>query len=86
MKGFWNKILRVDLTTGKITEEAIPDEVFHNYLGAAGLGDWVMYNEVPAEVKSLDPENRLIFATGPFNGGADRGRQVVCHQPQPLMD
>ena len=40
MKGVWNKLLRVDLTTGAITEEAIPDEVFTTYLGAAGLGAW----------------------------------------------
>src|SRR5665647_329970 len=73
MKGVWNKLLRVDLTTGTIAEEAIPDEVFTTYLGAAGLGAWVMYNEVPASVKSFDPENRLIFATGPFNGVRQTG-------------
>ena len=68
MKGVWNKVLRVDLTEGKMWDQEIPDEVYLNFLGAAGLGDWIMYNEVPAGVMSFDPENRIIFATGPFNG------------------
>jgi len=73
MKGVWNKLLRVELNTGKITTEAVPDEVYMNYLGAAGLGAWIMYNEVPAEVKAFDPENRLIFASGPFNQSKQTG-------------
>lgn len=84
MKGVWNKILRVDLTTAEAHPEAVPDDVYLNYLGAAGLGDWIMYNEVPANVKSLDPENRIIFATGPFNGVHQTGAgkwSVVSRSP-----
>lgn len=68
MKGVWNKLLRVDLTTMKATDEAVPDKVYEMFLGGAGLGAWVLYKEVPAHVKSMDPENRIIFAGGPFSG------------------
>lgn len=84
MKGYWNKILRVDLTAGKATPEPVADEVFENYLGAAGLGDWIMYNEVPASVQPFDPEMRLIFATGPFNGVRQTGAgkwSVISRSP-----
>ena len=72
-EGCLDKVLRVDLGTGKVWDQEVPDEVYMNFLGAAGLGDWIMYNEVPANVKSLDPENRIIFATGPFNGSKQTG-------------
>ena len=32
MKGTMGKVLRVDLTTGDIRQEDIPDEVYENYL------------------------------------------------------
>ncbi|MHB8993166.1 MAG: aldehyde ferredoxin oxidoreductase family protein [Chloroflexota bacterium] len=84
MKGVWNKLLRVDLTEGRVWDQDVPDEVYANYLGAAGLGAWVMYNEVPASVKSFDPENRIIFATGPFNGVRQTGAgkwSVISRSP-----
>ena len=73
MKGVWNKILRVDLTTMKATEEAVPDRVYEMFLGGAGLGAWILYKEVPAHVQPLDPENRITFAGGPFSGVKQSG-------------
>lgn len=85
MKSVWNKILRVDLTSRKVTKENLPADVMENFLGGAGLGAWVLYNEVPANVKALDPENRIIFATGPFQGLRHTGAAkwtVVTKSPE----
>lgn len=68
MKGVWNKIARVDLTSGSCTIETLPEKVLEQFIGGAGLGAYILYKEVPAGVMSADPENRIIFATGPFNG------------------
>jgi aldehyde:ferredoxin oxidoreductase len=73
MKGVWNRIVRVDLSTRKITKEEVPDKVFENFIGGGGLGSYYLYKEVPAHVKGFDPENRLIFSTGPFQGNAQSG-------------
>jgi aldehyde:ferredoxin oxidoreductase len=62
------KILRVDLTSERIwTEDWTPD-MARTYLGGAGLGAKILWEEVPPEVTWDHPENRLVMATGPLAG------------------
>lgn len=84
MKGVWNKILRVDLTKKKINKETIPDKIYELFLGGPGLGHRILYHEVPADVGPYDSENRLIFATGIFQGIAQTGAgkwSVIARNP-----
>ncbi len=68
-KGYMGKILRVDLTAGKIKEESLPEEsILRKYIGCVGLGMKFLFDEVPPKIQPLDPENRLIFMTGPLTG------------------
>jgi aldehyde:ferredoxin oxidoreductase len=65
--GWAGKVLRVDLSTGRIwTEDTV--ERYKDYLGGTGIGYKVMWDEVPAGTKPYDPENRIIFAVGPLAG------------------
>jgi len=67
--GYIGKILRVDLTTGYIGTEELPDEnILRKYVGCAGLGLWYLFNELPTGVGALEPENPLIFMNGPLVG------------------
>lgn len=67
--GYIGKVLRVDLTTGSIKTEPLPDEsVMRKYIGGFGLGLWYLMKELPAGAGPLDPENPLIFMTGPLTG------------------
>ncbi len=67
-RGGWvGKILRVDLSTRKISETSTFDYV-PKFLGGRGLGAKICWDEVPPEVRAFDPENRIIFATGPLQG------------------
>ena len=59
--GYWNRILRIDLSTKKITEEEVGDGLYELFLGGAGLATKILWNEVTPEVKPLDAGNRLIF-------------------------
>jgi len=69
--GYVGKILRVDLTKEAITEEGLPSEsTLRKYLGGLGLGLKILDEEQPVDVKPLDPENRMIFLTGPLTGTA----------------
>ncbi|MGO9314209.1 MAG: aldehyde ferredoxin oxidoreductase N-terminal domain-containing protein [Syntrophobacteraceae bacterium] len=82
--GWVGKILRVDLTSGKISESSTFDYV-PKFLGGRGLGAKICWDEVPPEVGAFDPENRLIFATGPLQGtlAPSSGRlMVVGKSPQ----
>jgi len=65
--GWAGKVLRVDLSTGRIwTEDTI--ERYKEFLGGTGIGYKVMWDEVPPGTKPYDPENRIVFATGPLAG------------------
>jgi aldehyde:ferredoxin oxidoreductase len=68
MHGWIGKILRVDLTSGKIGTEALSPSLARDYIGARGLGTRLMYDEVDPKVDPLSPENKLMFVTGPLTG------------------
>jgi len=66
--GYVGKYLRVDLTTGKIKETPLPEEMARDFLGGNGFGTKILWDEVGPDVDPLSPENRLIFAAGPLTG------------------
>jgi aldehyde:ferredoxin oxidoreductase len=80
--GYVGKILRVDLTKGTLTEDKLPPEKeLRKYLGGLGLGLDILVNELPLEVKPLDPESRLVFMTGPLTGTpvpSGNNTTIVC--------
>jgi aldehyde:ferredoxin oxidoreductase len=68
MKGFFNKLLKIDLSVGTFHYEDIPDSVLYNNLGGKGLGAHLLYKENPRGVDPLSPENVFILVTGPATG------------------
>lgn len=66
MKGFFNRLLRIDLSKEKTTVEPIPDSILRSYLGGKGLGSYLLLKENPPHVDPFSPENHLIFTLGPL--------------------
>ncbi len=66
--GYLGKLLRVDLTEGEIKEEELDREMAEKYVGGAGLGSSILKEEISDNIDALDPENKLIFFSGPFSG------------------
>jgi aldehyde:ferredoxin oxidoreductase len=66
--GYAGTILRVDLSTGKISKDPLPDELVRDYLGGRGFVARLLWDEVPAGAEPYGPENRVIFASGPLAG------------------
>ena len=65
--GYAGRIARVDLSTGAVT--SIPTENYNQaFLGGQGIAAKIYWDEVSPQVQAFDPENRLIFATGPCAG------------------
>jgi len=84
MKGYTGKILMVNLTSGAINEQIIPDEVYENLLSGVGLGAYVLYQNIPAHADPLGPDNMLGFVSGLLTGTGSlmTGRwMVVCKSP-----
>jgi len=66
MKGYAGKILRVDLSKGRIEEQHLDENLAKKFIGGSGLGAKILYDETGPDTDALSPENRLIFMTGPF--------------------
>jgi aldehyde:ferredoxin oxidoreductase len=66
--GYTGKVLRINLTDQTAKEEDLPLEIAKDYIGGAGFGVKYLYDEVPADTDALGPDNKLIFASGPFSG------------------
>ncbi len=64
-KGYMGKLLRVDLTNRRISEEGLRTEWIKDYLGGAGLAARILFDELVPRVDPLSPENKLLFMTGP---------------------
>jgi aldehyde:ferredoxin oxidoreductase len=73
-------ILKVDLSTGEISEYVIPIEWERAYLGGASLAARMLYSELLEGLDPLSPEAPLLFLNGPLSGtaGPTVGRFVVC--------
>ncbi|MBW1902902.1 MAG: aldehyde ferredoxin oxidoreductase, partial [Deltaproteobacteria bacterium] len=68
MFGYMGKILRVNLSSGKIKTEEIDPQIAQNFIGGAGFATKILYDEVPAKADPLGAKNKLIFMTGPVTG------------------
>lgn len=77
--GYAGKILRIDLSSGIVTHTSTPDYAAR-FIGGRGIAAKIYWDEVLPEVRAFDPENRLIFATGPLAGltGVSGSRWTIC--------
>ena len=78
--GYMGKILKVNLSTGKISEEPLNMDFAKMFLGGSGLACRILYDMINKDTDPLGPENPLIFMTGPLTGtiAPSCGRYVVC--------
>lgn len=85
-KGYAGSILRVNLSDGSV--DRVPTEGYRDlFLGGRGIAAKIYWDEVPPGIAAFDPENRLIFITGPVAGvpGLAGSRWQVCGK-SPIHD
>ena len=68
MGGYNGKVLRINLTEGKISTEPLNKDLAKKYLSGRGLAGKMFYDEVAADVDALSPENTMYIATGVLAG------------------
>jgi len=66
--GWKGKILRINLTTGKVVKQVLPKDLAKNYIGCRGINAKILYDEVRPKTNAFAPDNILIFGTGPLEG------------------
>ncbi|HMU94929.1 MAG TPA: aldehyde ferredoxin oxidoreductase family protein [Anaerolineales bacterium] len=85
MYGWHLKILRVNLTTHKVTTEDVDPKIARDYLGGRGWAIHYLYKEMDPMADPLSPENKLIFATGPLTATpAPTGNRYMVVTKSPL--
>ncbi len=68
MYGSTGKVLRVDLTQGKLQDEALDEATLQKYLGGAGLGIKYLMEEVDPKTDWSDPKNIFFLGSGILGG------------------
>ena len=79
MYGWMGKVIRVNLTDGKITKEPLEEELAHKYVGGRGFTIKHVYDELKPGIDPLGVENKLIFAPGPACGTGLSLDQLLFH-------
>jgi len=77
--GYIGQILRIALSSGIMTN--VPTHIYADrFIGGRGIAAKIYWDEVPPGISALDPENRLIFITGPLAGisGISGSRWQIC--------
>ena len=67
--GYMGKILRVDLSSGTMKDENLPEEpVLRRLPGGQALALYILLHELPLDAKPLGPESKVVLMTGPITG------------------
>jgi aldehyde:ferredoxin oxidoreductase len=77
--GYAGRMLSVDLSSGNISDLSTRSYA-DDFVGGRGIAAKIYWDEVPPHAKAFDPENLLIFVTGPLAGvaGLAGSRWQVC--------
>jgi aldehyde:ferredoxin oxidoreductase len=68
MGGYFNKKIVVDLTANNVSTQPIADQTLRRFVGGSGLAARMLWERLDRDIGPLDPESRLLIATGPFTG------------------
>jgi aldehyde:ferredoxin oxidoreductase len=71
--GFFGRVQRIDLSTGKITNESFDETFFRTYLGGGAIGSTFLLKETEPDTDPFDPRNVITIAPGVTTGAAVSG-------------
>ena len=63
--GYAGKILRINLSNGKILRWTADESLLRKFIGGSGLAAKILFDETGPSIHPFSPENLLIFMTGP---------------------
>ncbi|ELY51394.1 aldehyde ferredoxin oxidoreductase family protein [Natronorubrum bangense] len=79
-----DRILRVDLSAGRVTSSEIPDRWLENYVGGKGMGARYLYAELEPGTDPEAPANILLFMLGPLTGYTPGEQRYAAITKSPL--
>lgn len=85
MLAYAGRILRINLSTGKVDTEPLKEKMAKQFIGGIGLGFRLLMDNSKPGTDPFDSGNPLIFITGPLSGTmgptAGNGYAVVSKSP-----
>ncbi len=84
MKGFFHKLLMVDMTEKTFYVRELDDKIMESTLGGKGLATFLLLEHNPAGVDPLEPDNHIIIASGPATDSSIYGscrHGIFCKSP-----
>lgn len=66
--GFHGRLLELACDSGALTERALEPGVYRSFLGGAGLGARLLWDELDPSLDPLDPASPLLFVNGLLAG------------------
>lgn len=87
--GYMGRILRVNLTTGSMKDENLPEEpLLRRFLGGQALATYILLGELPLQAKPYGTESKVVMMTGPITGTGftPGGTKVTAVYLSPLTD
>lgn len=66
--GYNNRTLFIDLSKMDINSKPVSEEMKKTFTGGKGFCLWLLWNGTSATTKWNDPENELVFSSGPIGG------------------
>ena len=85
-KGYRNRVLRINLSTGEMTRCELDPAFVKKYIGGTGIGTKIVYDEVPETVNWDDPENRIVFCSAPLTATYASGAGLLNIQSKGAMN
>src|SRR5499426_1473374 len=83
------KILRVDLSTGSLRDENLPEEpILKKFNGGPALASYILLKELALDATPVGPENIVVMMTGPLtgNGFTPGGTKMTAVYLSPLTN
>src|SRR5262244_2386737 len=87
--GYMGKILRVDLSTGSLRDENLPEEpILKKFIGGQALASYILLKELTLKATPFGPENIIVMMTGPLtgNGFTPGGTKMTAVYLSPLTN
>ena len=83
LRGYFGKVLFVDLSRRSMKELEIPEKVYRDFIGGQGLGARILYEHMKPKAPPLGPDNIIGFLVGPLTGTGFHGAraQIVGKSP-----
>ena len=70
MHSYTGRIMRIDVSKNRISEENLNEKDAEKFIGGKGLGAKLLFDNVDITVDPLSPDNILILCTRPLTGSS----------------